>query len=380
MGSLLLTVVVGGFLPGTASAVPSTTTTVPEGGAPAGTTPPTTAPPSTSTTAAPTTAPPATPPSTTTQTTSPTTSAPANPTTPTTISPAGPNDTTAPSANGAPTISGPPPGHVAPLVVPPGQDTATSFPDLASSLPPADQEVVSLRTRDEKHFRRPNGVEVAVFADKLHYQAGPGDWQDVDLRFRPSGADYVMDHNDVAVTASPSGISVTERSTGKGIRWAGGQRTDVVGQVAHFGDGGLDWQSATTAQGIKATATVSIPRGPHRYEFAYELLGPSPQALSINEAGDVVGDGFVVPRATVTGANGAKGQPGPWQLLAGAIVGFDYDDTALAPDAYPCVIDPTTTFNLPSPPGADDAGWVAGIASTYPPPSASAWVTSSNFR
>ena len=278
----------------------------------------------------------------------------------TTVPAGGPPDYSSSPTGRAP---GEPPTLMSPLPPPPGQDRVPTYPDLRSSLPPADREVVSERTRDAKRFANPDGTYLAVFGHGLHYESAPGRWEDVELDFRPSGADQITDRNEVVARVHGGGISLTERRSGKGIQWRTPTRPEASGRLARVSDQGLELQYEMTVSGAKMTAAVTAPRGARRYEFAYELMGDNPENLEVNDRGDLVGDGFVVPRATVVGAQGQVGSPGPWQLLAGPRVAFEFDDSAFGSDAYPYVIDPTTTFGSSA---AD--GWGAiGFSTTYPP-------------
>ncbi len=146
-------------------------------------------------------------------------------------------------------------------------------------------------------------------------------------------------------------------------------RPQVDGQRARFSDQGLDWQYETTASGVKLSATVAAKRGPRSYEFGYQLIGSSGEDLGINDRGELVGSGFIVPAPTVTGANGISYSPGTWKALPGQRVAFDFDDSTLAPDAFPYVIDPTTIFAS----SADDGWGVTGYSPTYPPATGSSY-------
>ena len=116
---------------------------------------------------------------------------------------------------------------------------------------------------------------------------------------------------------------------------------------------------------MKQTATVTAARGSKRYIFNYQLLGNQTD-LSIDAEGNAVANGIVVPRVVILRADGVQEQAGPWQLLPGTRLQFEYDDSKLPQTAFPYVIDPSTstTFSVAL---ATDDGWVMGMSSSYPP-------------
>jgi len=257
---------------------------------------------------------------------------------------------------------------MSPLPPPPGQDQVATFSDVRASLPPVAQEVVSARTRDEKRFRLADGLFLAVFGHRLHYEAAPGQWEDVDLNFRQSGSEQVVDRSEVVVRVNDGGIALSDRTNGKGINWLTPTRADVAGRFAKVTDQGLEWQYELNASGAKVTGRVAAARGPRRYEFGYNLVGENPRPLELNDRGDLVGEGFVVPRPTVLGARGQILVEGSWLVLDGQRVAYDLDDSSFAQEAFPYVIDPTTTFDSTS----TGVAAVTGYSSTYPPPAGSA--------
>jgi hypothetical protein len=83
-----------------------------------------------------------------------------------------------------------------------------------------------------------------------------------------------------------------------------------------------------------------------------------PRHLSLDAEGNLVGDGFVVPRPIVLGADQLAYQTGPWQLLHGDRISFSFEDSALLADAYPYVLDPGASFYKR--PSADDGRDLGG--------------------
>lgn len=240
---------------------------------------------------------------------------------------------------------------------------ALAAEDAAAPQTCSTGEVVAGRTRDMKVFRNENCSFTAMFGHYLHYQDAPGRWEDVDLKFRQDGHDYVMDRHDLVVRVPGAQVEITERGTGKGIRWLTPIRPSVAGRSASFQNRGLDWTYATTKSGLKLEAVVGAPLGPQTYDFTYQLLGGAAN-LAQDQAGNLVSDAFAVPKAVVYGADGSTYPAGAWQLLPGRRAAFDFDDSTLPQEAFPYVLDPTTTFGIAS--GTDD-GYVGKAGPTYPP-------------
>lgn len=69
-----------------------------------------------------------------------------------------------------------------------GSSTASAREPTAPTALAA-EEVVGLRTRDAKHYRKADGTYTALFGHYLHYESEPGRWEEVDLNLRPVGSD-----------------------------------------------------------------------------------------------------------------------------------------------------------------------------------------------
>jgi hypothetical protein len=239
-------------------------------------------------------------------------------------------------------------------------------PTIASAAQPSCSagEILSLRTRDSSTYRTADCSYKSVFGYYLHYQASPGDWENVDLSFHQQGSNWVADHHDVTVKVAGATVEATERGTGRGIRWITPGSPSVAGRTAQYTDQGLTWTYATRISGVKLDATVDAPRGPQTYTFRYQIVGGA-APLSVDTGGNLVSDAFSVPRALIIGADGVEYPAGPWRILPGGQVAFDFDDSTLPPQAFPYDLDPTTMFNIAV---STDDGRVYGTGPSYPPP------------
>lgn len=235
---------------------------------------------------------------------------------------------------------------------------------VAWGVHPDAVEVIERRTRHAKHFRLPSGSYQAVFGNHLHYDDA-GAWEDVNLEFRADGSDDVVDRHEIVtrISGTRPGLLITERASGKGIRWITPARPTVSGRKARFADQGLDWEYATRKSGVKLTASVSAARGPYTYQFQYALVGGAAD-LTVDADGNLVSDAFRVVRPFALGADERVYPCSAWRLGSGNKVEFDFDDSALPAAAFPYVLDPTATFNVAA--SADDAV-VYKEGATYPP-------------
>jgi PKD repeat protein len=234
-------------------------------------------------------------------------------------------------------------------------------------------ELISRRTRDTKTVLHADCSYTTTYGTDLHYEAAPGRWEEVDLRFRPDGSGHVADRNTTIVRVTGARLDVSDRDDGAGISWLLPGPPDVHGHRARFASQGLEWEYAVTTEGVKLAATVAEARGPQTYRFTYQLLNDG--ELTVNDAGDLVGEGFHVPRAFALGADGRIYQAGSWRLLDGPRVAFDFDDSLLPEAAFPYLLDPTTSFNSSKP---EDEGHVSKTGSSYPPSSCTGWTDNSS--
>lgn len=243
---------------------------------------------------------------------------------------------------------------------------------LAWGLHPQAVELVEMRTAGAKHFRLPDGRRQAVISKYVHYQAAPGIWEETDFTLRLNGADHVVDRHDLNTLVDGSGIAVWERASGKGLRWMlPGPPAAVTGSRARYTGAGLAWDYTVRPSGLKAAARVASPLGAQTYSWRYQRLGNA-VPLEADALGNLLSDGFTVPRAVIVGADRSRYVAGPWRALAGGMVAFDWDDRILPAEAYPYEIDPTTTFDVAA---SGDDGYVRGQGGSYPPTASSSDTT-----
>jgi hypothetical protein len=215
--------------------------------------------------------------------------------------------------------------------------------------------------------------QMALFGHYLHYEASPGTWEDIDLNLDQQGQGYVMDEHELEVTVLGASVEITSRDSGKGIRWLTPSVPNVAGRSAVFEDVGLTWRYTTRKTGLKLEAEVISAVGPRTYDFAYQMLGGATDFLE-DPRGDLLSDGFIVPRALALGADGETYQAGEWRLVSDERIAFEFDDSSLPEEAFPYVLDPTTVFDLGGPDAqtfsggeSGDDGTVQAGGSAYPP-------------
>jgi hypothetical protein len=239
----------------------------------------------------------------------------------------------------------------------------TSTPPVQTPLPPPDDptkwdlpetavENVENRTRDSKEFSNGDGSLTSILSPNLHYEESPGVWQNSDNTFVFNGTDAVMEtHPMYHSRVSNEGVSIITPDTGKGITWHTSHRPSihfdqyVDGQYkadkASFMHDGLVWTDKNTNYGVKSSAIVTAPRGFQTYSFRYSLVGNA-YPPTVDDYGNIIGDGFTVPRSLIIGANRVRYDASHWTLRSG-YAEFTFDDSILPPEAYPYEVDPTTT-------------------------------------
>ncbi|MDQ4142143.1 MAG: hypothetical protein M3198_00100 [Actinomycetota bacterium] len=194
-------------------------------------------------------------------------------------------------------------------------------------------------------MRNEDCSHTAVFEPNLHYEAAPGRWEKVDLTFRAEGNNFVADRHSLRVQAGVAGVSVTDPRRGRGIRWLTPVEPQVTDRAARFSHDGLVWKYTPTRSGVKLTADVEESRGARTYEFRYQLLGGASE-LTVDAGGNLHSDAFAIPRAAVYGADQELYDGGRWQIRDDNRVAFEFDDSTLPAEAFPYVLDPTTTFRI----------------------------------
>jgi hypothetical protein len=93
---------------------------------------------------------------------------------------------------------------------------------------------------------------------------------------------------------------------------------------------------------LKLSGTVRTPQGLRTYSFPYQPLGDASDFTIID--GNAVADGLFVAAPFIIGNNEQQYIiPSGWVLQSSQLT-FTFDDSILPPEAYPYIIDPTTTF------------------------------------
>lgn len=240
---------------------------------------------------------------------------------------------------------------------------------LAWGAPAGSVEVLGWRQQHAKHFRHPDGTNTSVFGAVIHYEPTPGGgaWEDADTLFRPSGSDQVADHLPFSVTQSGRSLTLVDRASGRGIAYTlPPVGLTISGNTLSFDWNGGAWVYTVTPAGVKLAVTIASSRGLQHYQLPYARVGGA-AAMAVLPDGSVQGDGFVLPAPLVIGADGVRYGVGAWTLGANFLE-FDWDDTALPPEAYPYALDPTTTFTST----ATLDGYAGVTSSTVWPPVAGA--------
>lgn len=237
--------------------------------------------------------------------------------------------------------------------------------DPAKWVLPADLvELQAERGLNVKKFAHPDGrtKTLIVGLTDMHFRDGDGSWRDLDEELRPDGTDHIQELAGVTVRATPRGIALIVRETGKGVLWRMPAPPEKVGKCAEYRGQGLVWEYQAVGQGLKMSATVAARRGKKTYRFTYEPLGGASN-LHIDPEGALRNEDFVYPAPFLIGADGQRFDCGGWKLT-GKTASFVVDDTAMPDNAIPYVIDPTGTWSAGSPtqPITND-GWVRAYTS-----------------
>ena len=224
-------------------------------------------------------------------------------------------------------------------------------------------EQMAARSRDGKIFKLTDGSFQAYFGRHLHYTTANGSLDDVDITLRADGSDWAALKSATHVKVKNAHIDVIDADSQKGIRWFIGAAPNVTATEAKVTAHSLVWEYQPLKTGVKVEATVTTSQGPQDYSFTYSLLGGSAD-FTIDADGNARSSDFTIPRPFVMGANGVRYATGPWVDIPGPRLEFAFDDTSLPADAYPYVIDPTTTFNVAA---SGDDGQVFDSGASYPP-------------
>lgn len=209
---------------------------------------------------------------------------------------------------------------------------------------PAAIELPGWRTQHSKHFKNPDGSMSSYIQHYLHHAQVPDEdgisyWEETDLNFRPDGADYLLDKHFANIRISGASVGVWHRDSGEGVEWLLPGAPKAHGRKAAFADQGIDWQYTTTYGGLKLEAVIASTQGPRTYVFRYRIKGKG-HDLTTDAYGNLRGNGFAVPRPTALDAKGELHICGPWRVLNGGRISFDWDDTGVP---TPYTLDPSTT-------------------------------------
>lgn len=237
---------------------------------------------------------------------------------------------------------------------------------LAWGAPAGSVEVLGHRRQGAKTFRHADGRHhTAVFGGVLHYEPTPGagGWEEADTLFRPSGAGQTADRLPFGVTINGTNLDLADRATSVGIRYTvPAQGVTVDGSTISFSFVGIAWTYTVTKSGLKLEGLVPSPRGATSFSFSYARLGG--QGLALQPDGGVAGEGFVLPPPTITGADGVTRRDlTSWSLSPSSLT-LDLDDTSLPPEAYPYVLDPSTSFVATA---SGNDGYTSQAGAAYPP-------------
>ncbi len=232
---------------------------------------------------------------------------------------------------------------------------ARAVSPAAFGLPADAVEDVSQRTEKTKFYvlraqpGYPGGQLVAVSRGiALHYrEGGTGPWRDVQLRFH-QGLDgsLVSDEAPVAVVVDSQGIAVGPRDRSGGIRWLIPNAT-VSGATISAKVGGILWQWQLTPTGMEMhSAPIASPVGRKTVVFPFNRFGNA-APLALGADGAVSMGDFRFFQSVLIGADGAVYPTCSWTAIGQANLKLVCDDTALPAEAYPYIIDPSTS-NSPS--------------------------------
>lgn len=220
---------------------------------------------------------------------------------------------------------------------------------LAWGAPAGAVEVLERRRQNAKHFRHADDPSnyTAVFGGVLHYEPTPGQgaWEDSDTTLRADGVDHLADHLPFSIRRTGINLDLTDRATGKGIRYSlPTQNVTISGNKILFNWNNIDWTYEVVLTGIKLSGVVSTPQGARTLTFPFTRLGTA-AAPTILPDGSVQGDGYTLPRPYAVWADGiTRTQCGAWSFFGQNQLRFSWDDSVLPPEAYPYILDPSTSF------------------------------------
>ncbi len=213
-------------------------------------------------------------------------------------------------------------------------------------LPKTSREIVEKRSATAKHFKNEDGTYTGVFsAAPIHYKDQSGTLQEIELAFTKQEDTYVSEKSLAKTVVEQNKLTTVNPQTGKGIAWIIPTHFTVKNNEAIYEENGITWKYTLTPTGTKLSATVDTRQGMQTYAYRYELVGDA-KNLEVDDAtGNLIGDGFTIPRAFVIGKNGERYETSEWVLNENHTVSFTFDDTLLPEEALPYVIDPSTSID-----------------------------------
>ena len=209
-------------------------------------------------------------------------------------------------------------------------------------LPEDAHELVEQRTEHVKVFKTPSGTHYAVIGRRLHFRAKPGGpWLDPEEMVvqRSAPGTWTVTTTDISIQANYSAMTLTHLPTNTSWQWV----FQGIGQGDAIVYDGIPWQYEPSPWGVKSHAVVSERRGPRTYDWIYLS---NAQGIHVNEAGDIVAEPFLIRRPVVIGANGEQYETSGWDLSIPFHARFSFDDSVLPDEAFPYIIDPTTSIVL----------------------------------
>ena len=209
-------------------------------------------------------------------------------------------------------------------------------------LPAQLTENLDRRTQHSKQFNDSGGSKTSLLSSNIDYQILPGEWEPQDLSFRLQGADHIADRHWFQTKVTDAGIEVLDPDTGVGLRWLTPARFNVSGRLAQLSAVGVTWIYSVGPRRLTLTGTVATPLGSRTHYFPYQPLGNASDFAIVG--GQAVANGIHVTTPVIIGANERIYPTTGWTKLSGSRLAFTFDDSVLPPEAYPYMIDPTTTL------------------------------------
>jgi hypothetical protein len=210
-------------------------------------------------------------------------------------------------------------------------------------LDPELAEDMNSRTQHSMLFTNPNGSKTSYISSNLHYEARAKEWEPQKLEFLLKGSDHVVDQHWFDTNVNDAGVSVVDKQNRVGVQWLTNARPSITGRSAELSENGVSWQWLVGPRRLKLEGIVPFPLGVRTHSFPYQPLEMSQDFSIVDGVAKV--PGLEVAKPVIIGANGLFYETHGWSRNAnGPKLEFTFDDGPLPPEAYPYVIDPTTTL------------------------------------